>query len=59
MSSRMFSEDGNGENRDELKEQFEKSHIPLRAEEPARITFSVTVGFSKRGFAALLKGEKS
>lgn len=56
MSSRMFNEDGNGENRDELKAQFEKSHIPFRAEDPARITFSVTVGFSKRGFAALLKG---
>lgn len=55
MSSRMFGEKGNGEDRDALKQQFFSSSLPSCMKPLRKVTFSLMIGFSKRGFNTLLK----
>ena len=55
MSSRMFGEKGNGEDRDALKQQFFSSSLPSCMKPLRKVTFSLMIGFSKRGFNTLIK----
>ena len=55
MSSRMFGEKGNGEDRDALKQQFFNSSLPSCMKPLRKVTFSLMIGFSKRGFNTILK----
>ena len=51
----MFGEKGNGEDRDVLKQQFFNSSLPYCMKPLRKVTFSMMIGFSKRGFNTLLK----